>query len=163
MQLVELGQRFRRDDVEMSLSPITDRCLKPSLFNPVDNLALANAKHGSQAFYREEIAPNVPQAQMVSPEHVANRTGGPVELLGDLLHRCLDQFLTNEIELRIGPSSIFRLVLDAVLNDESPTGIFRTPGVPLNANDELLKLAARENFGLSGHLLSFRAPVGETF
>jgi DNA polymerase III alpha subunit len=130
MLLVELDQRLRRDDVEMPFPATTDGRLQPSLFNPVDNLALANAKNGSQAFYREEIAPNVPQAQVVPPEHVANRLGRSVELLGDLLHRPLDQFLTNEIELRIGPPSIFRLVLDAVLNDEPPTGIFRTPCAP---------------------------------
>jgi hypothetical protein len=98
---------------------------------------------------------------VVPPEHVANRLGGSVELLGDLLHRPLDQFLTNKIELRIGPSSIFRLVLDAVLDDEPPTGLFRTPCVPLNADDGCSS-SLPEDLRLSSHLLGFCAPVGET-
>src|SRR5271154_3042482 len=162
MLLVQLCQRLRSDDVEMPLSSAADGRLEPPLFNPVDNLALANAKNGGQALYGEEIASNVPQAQLVPPKHVANRLGGSVELLGDLFHGSLDQLLTNEIELRIGPSSIFLLVLDAVLDHEPPTGLFRTPCVPLNANDELLKLAAGEDLRLSSHLLGFCAPVGET-
>jgi hypothetical protein len=139
-----------------------DARLQPALFNPVDDLALANAEHSSQAFYGEEIAPNVPQAQVISAKHVANRLGSSVKFLCDLFYRSFDQFLTNEIELRVCPSSIFRLVLDAVLNDESPTSVFRASGVPLNANDELLKFAASENLSLGSHSLSFRAPVGET-
>jgi hypothetical protein len=89
MFLVELRQRLRRDDVEMPLASATDGSLEPPLFNPVDNLALANAKNGSQALYGEEIAPNIPQAQVGSAEYVANRLGGSIELLGDLLSlRC---------------------------------------------------------------------------
>src|ERR1700732_4295792 len=113
----------------MPFASTTDARLQPALFYPVDNLALANAKNGGQALYGEKIAPNLPQAQLVPPEHVANRLGGSVQLLGDLLHRSLDQFLTNEIELQISPSSIFRFVLNAVLYDEPPTGLFRTPRV----------------------------------
>jgi hypothetical protein len=146
----------------MPFPSTSDARLQPSLFNPVDDFALANAEHVSQSFYGEEIAPNIPQAQVVSAKHVANRFGGTVEFLGDLLDSPFDQLLPHKLKLWIGPAAIVGLALDAVLNNESPAAIFGAARMPLDANDELLKLVTGENLRLGSHLLGFRAPVWET-
>ena len=67
MLLGELRQRLGRNDVEVTLSTITNGCFKPTFFNPMDNLTFANAKNGSQTLDGEEIASDVAQTQVVPP------------------------------------------------------------------------------------------------
>ena len=72
---------------------------------------------------------------MVSLEHVADRLGRSIDLLGDLFYRSLNQFFTNRLEFGFGPSSMVLPSFDPVLDDQAPAGLLAAPGVALEAHD----------------------------
>lgn len=65
MALVKLGQRFWRNEVELSVAALDDGGLEPALFNPVNDLRFANVNRSRQALHREEITADFVQAEVI--------------------------------------------------------------------------------------------------
>jgi hypothetical protein len=60
--LVKLHQNLLRDDVKVPLTRAAYTCLEPTLLNPMNYLALANAEYHGQSLNGEQIAPHIPRA-----------------------------------------------------------------------------------------------------
>src|SRR5271163_1030116 len=120
MVLVEVDQGFRRDCVGAPLSPRTDGSLEPILFYPGDDLCLSDVQGARQRLHREEVTANLANAELVSPQNIADGLGRPIELLRHLFDRPLHQFLSHDVEFGLGPTAVVYLSLDSVLNDEAP-------------------------------------------
>ena len=139
---VKILESFWRDDVEASLSPIGDRSLKPILLNPENDLRLPNMQRARQAFHGKEIASDFTQAEAISPEHVADRFGRPVDLLCDLFDGTLNQFLSNDLQFGFRPSSVVLPSLDSVLDDQAPASLLGAPCVALKAHYKLFEFVS---------------------
>jgi hypothetical protein len=117
---VQVPQSFGCDDVETPLSLIGNGSMKPVLLNPENNLGFPNMKRARQAFHGKEITPDFAQAETISPKHVADRFGRPVDLLRYLFNRSFHEFFTNRFDFGLSPSSVVLPSLDPMLDDETP-------------------------------------------
>lgn len=96
-----------------------------------------------QALYRKEVAADLADAEVISPEHIADRLGRAIQLLGDVLHRPLHEFLAHNVYLRFSPSPVVHLSLDPVLDNEAPACLLGSASVALKPNHELRELVRR--------------------
>lgn len=99
-------------------------------------------QRAGKAFHGEKIAANLAQAEAVSPEHVADRFGRPIDLLRHLFDGTLNQFLSNDLQFGFRPSSVILPSLDSVLDDQAPASLLGAPRVALQAHYKLLEFVA---------------------
>ncbi|MGC1363066.1 MAG: hypothetical protein WA826_17985 [Silvibacterium sp.] len=116
-------------------------------------------KRTRQALHGKEITANFTHAEAISPEHVADRFGRPVDLLRYVFDGTLNQFLSNDLQFGFCPSSVVLPSLDPVLDDQAPASLLGAPSVTLKAHYKLFEFVARKHLGLSRHGHNFGTPL----
>jgi hypothetical protein len=159
MLFVQAHERFRRDGVGSPLAAASDRCLKPFLFDPKDDLRFSNAEGACKALHRKQITPDLAQTEVISPKHVANCLWCPIDPFRDFFDRSLHQFFTDRLEFGFRPSSVILPSFDSMLNDQAPARFLRAPTVTLKTNCELFEFVAGKHFGLRSHSHSVSTPL----
>jgi hypothetical protein len=120
MVFVEMPKGFRGNDVGFTLASFNNCGLKPILFDPVEDLFLANAQGTGNALQREDVTANLANARSMTLKHIPYRFGTSIELSRNLVNRVLSQLLPHHFNLGISPASMLNPVLDSELDDEPP-------------------------------------------
>ncbi len=76
----------------------------------------------------------------MSLQHASNRFRRPLEFPRYSFYRILDELFADELDLRLGPTTVFNLTFEAVLDDEPPTCFPRPTGITLQSHYELFEL-----------------------
>lgn len=97
---------------------------------------------------------------MIPSKHVPNSIWRSMNLLRNFSHRSLNQFFANGVKLRVGPSTVVRMILNAVLNDQAPTRLSWPPAVTLDSGHQLIEFRAGQYPGLGSHRQCFITPPG---
>jgi hypothetical protein len=140
MAFIEQSQSFRSNCVGLSLAVGFNCGLQPSLPDPEMNLRLIDMQGDCEAFQRETVTSDITQAQAMSLQHASNRFRGTLQLSCNSLDRILYQLFADELDLRLGPATVFNLTFKAILDDESPTCFPRPTGTTLQSHYELFEL-----------------------
>jgi hypothetical protein len=138
--LIEQSQGFRRYAVGLPFAAGFDCGLQPSLLDPEVNLGLVDMQSDCEAFQRKTVTSDITQAQAMSLQHASNRFRGTLQFPRYFLNRILNQLLADELYLRLGPTTVFNLALEAILDDEPPTCLPRPSGITLQSHYELFEL-----------------------